>query len=66
MHHLLRLNGRSAEGVQMPTDNVAAGPDAALSIDPATRAAIETANDLDLELYDAVRRDPEQYHAVGA
>ncbi len=64
LRHLLRLNHLPTEGLHVPVDNVS-GESEAVTLDAATRLAIETANDLDLELYHAVRGDPERYHAVG-
>lgn len=64
MRHLLRLHHRPSEGLHVPVDN-ASGECDAVTLDAATQLAIETANDLDLELYHAVRSDPERYRAVG-
>ena len=60
---LLRRCHAPVEGIELPRENVADGA-APVVLDARTRHAIETANDLDLELYHRVQRDPERYHAV--
>ena len=65
MQYLLRTRGVPAEEVQMPVDNVS-GESGAEALDKATLRAVETANDLDLELYHAVKNDPERYHTIGS